>query len=148
MKQRWMKCLEKDKFNKNSRMHFEEYYTSIVHVSLILYVSFSLKLRFEFNVVLNGFFFIIFTTFYLLFYLLINISYFTNLEIYLVPLYIFVRPSKSLKVLKVCSLKMFLLCLYFPREVITCWWLKLVLMFLIVCSFYMPCKSWAILCMM
>ena len=120
MKQRWMKCLEKDKFNKNSRMHFEEYYTSIVHVSLILYVSFSLKLRFEFNVVLNGFFFIIFTTFYLLFYLLINVSYFTNLEIYLVPLYIFVRPSKSLKVLKVCSLKMFLLCLYFPREVITC----------------------------
>ena len=46
MKQRWMKCLEKDKFQKNSRMHFEEYYASVVHVSLILYVSFSLKVRF------------------------------------------------------------------------------------------------------
>ena len=44
-KYQW-KCLEKDKLHKNPSVHFKEHYTSIDHVSLILYVSFSLEPRF------------------------------------------------------------------------------------------------------
>ena len=58
---------------------------------------------FKFNIVRLVSFCITFTTIYLPFCLLINLSFFTNHGVYPVPLCTFVRPLK-LKLLKVCSL--------------------------------------------
>ena len=46
MKQKLMNMPGKDKLHKNTRVNFEEHYTKIYHISLILYVSFSLKSNF------------------------------------------------------------------------------------------------------
>ena len=64
---------------------------------------------------------IISTTIYLLFCLLINIPYFTDLEVYPGPLRFFIRASKILMRLGVLflmdfTMKMFLLCSYFSMK--------------------------------
>ena len=76
------------------------------------------NLVFKFNIVLIGIFVIISTTISLSVCLLINIWYITNPEVYPVPLRFFIRTSKILiklgvLILKVFSLKMFLLCSHF-----------------------------------
>ena len=63
-------------------------------VSLILCAFFLSNLAFRSNTVLNGIFQTISTTIYLLFCLLINIRYITDLEVYLGLLRFFIRTSK------------------------------------------------------
>ena len=70
---------------------------------------------------LIGIFYIIFTTIFLLFCLLINIWHFTDLEGYPVHLHFFIRNSNilnrlSVLFLKIFSFRMFLLCSYFSRK--------------------------------
>ena len=86
-----MKVPGKDQLHKNPNVHFEEHYTFHLFCTF-LFLS---NLVFKFSIVLIGTFWTIFTTIYLLFFLLINISYFSDLEAYSVPLR-FIKPSKIL----------------------------------------------------
>ena len=96
-----------------------------IHAPFILCASFSLNLLFKFNIVLIGIFLNNSTTIYLLFCLLINIGYITDLEVYPGHLSFFIRTSKILMrlgvlYLKVFTFKMLLLCSYFFMKNI-CW---------------------------
>ena len=83
-------CTSKNITPKQTTLHL--FYT-------FLFLS---NLVFKFSIVLIGiFFWIIFTTIYLLFCLLINISYFIDLEVYPVPLRLFIRSSQNLMRLSV-----------------------------------------------
>ena len=80
------------------------------------------NLVFKFTIMLIGFFWIIYTTIYLLFCLLIKISYFTDLEVYLVSLRFLLRPSKILIRLTVflrfsASKRSYF---YFSQKILTC----------------------------
>ena len=103
------------------------------------------------NIVLIGFFWMIFITIYLPFCLLINIGHFADLEVYPVPLYFFVRTSKNLMrfgilFLKIFSFKMFLPCSYFFTK--NAYILTTIITFDInnFSNFYMSCKYQTILC--
>ena len=80
---------------------------------------------FKFNIVLIGFFWIIFITIYWPFCFLIHVWYFTDLEVYPLLLLFFIKITKiliklSVFFLKSFRLKIFLLCPYFSRKTFTC----------------------------